>query len=182
MLLLIGFPVLPGLSSLSLSHSFIFFTFFLMVSTYCASCSTTSLFVSVISTSLCRLMICLTAFSIFSFLFCNSSFVPLHSLEALEDILHPSTANISFPIKFISSQTINTSKKSLMLSSFSVEIKSAIVVKCGWVSADNAMNIIFSLQHCAIFLLEVIPLEYAYSIIFNSIAGSYAGAPVSSFL
>jgi len=182
MLLLTGFPVLPGLSSFSFSHCFIFFTLFLIVSTYCSSCCTSSLFASVTSISRCLLMIFLTTFSIFSFFFFNSAFVPLHSFDALLGILHPSTANISFPIKSISSQTISTCINNRMISSLAVEIKSAIVVKCGWVSADNAMNITFSLQHRAIFLLEVIPREYAKSIIFRRIDGSYAGAPVSSFL
>ncbi len=181
MLLFTGFPVLPGLSSFSLSHFFIFFTFVFIVSTYFCSCSIIPLLASFASICLWRLIIRLTAFSIFAFFFVNSSFVPLHSFDALLGILHPSIANISLPISFISSQTINTSRNSRIISSPAVDIKSAIVVKCGCVSADNAMNTTFSLQHCAIFRLDVIPREYANSIIFNSTAGSYAGAPVSSF-
>jgi hypothetical protein len=57
-----------------------------------------------------------------------------------------------------------------------------MVVKWGLVWADKAIKIIFFSQHCAIFLIEVIPLEYAKRIIFKRIFGSYAGAPVSSFL
>ncbi len=38
-------------------------------------------------------------------------------------------------------------------------MKSAIVVKCGRVSADSAMKTTFSRQHCAISRLDVIPRE-----------------------
>jgi len=84
-----------------------------------------SLFASLSSISRCRCIICLKAFSIFSFFF-SSAFVPLHCFNAFDGILHPSTANISFPINSISSHTINTSGNSRTISSLAVKIKSAI--------------------------------------------------------
>ena len=46
-----------------------------------------------------------------------------------------------------------------MISSSSVEMKSAIVVKCGALSPESTMKMMLSRQHSAIFLLEMIPHE-----------------------
>ncbi|MFC1814291.1 transposase [Thermodesulfobacteriota bacterium] len=88
-----------------------------------------------------------------------ADFVPLHSLEAFDGILHPSMANMSLPMSFILSQIKRTSLKSPNTSFSIAETKSAMVVKCGRVSADNAMKMIFSWQQRAILRLETIPRE-----------------------
>jgi hypothetical protein len=51
-------------------------------------------------------------------------------------------------------------------------MKCAIVVKCGWLSAEIAMNSTFSRHSRSIWRLEVIPREYASKMIFRSTAGS----------
>ena len=48
----------------------------------------------------------------------------------------------------------------------------ASVVKCGVLSADNAMKIMFSRHSPAMSRLEVTPREYAYRTTFSSSAGS----------
>ena len=90
---------------------------------------------------------------------------------ALDGSLHPSTANISLPIRPIWSQIRRTSRKSLTVSRSWEEMKSDIVVKCGRVSAERAIKMTFSLQQSAILRLEVIPLEYAYRTILSSTRG-----------
>jgi hypothetical protein len=61
-------------------------------------------------------------------------------------------------------------------------MNAAMVVKCGRVSAASAMNTTFSPHARAIARLEMMPGEYANSTTFKRIAGSMAGAPVSSFI
>ena len=68
-----------------------------------------------------------------------------------------------------------------VISPDSVETKLAMVVKCGVVSAESAMNTTCSRHSAAICRLWITPLEYANKTIFNKSAGSYAGAPVASF-
>jgi len=46
-----------------------------------------------------------------------------------------------------------------MISSSGVEMKSAIVLKCGALSVDSTMKMMLSRQHSAFFLLEVTPRE-----------------------
>ena len=89
------------------------------------------------SVSLWRVMICRMIFSIFFFFLARSSLVPLHSLEALEESLTPSMANSSLPMRFISSQTRSTSRKSVMISLSRVAMKSAMVVKWGGVAGEG---------------------------------------------
>ena len=76
--------------------------------------------------------------SIFSIFLPNSALVPLHSLEAFEGSLTPSTANISRPINPSSSQTSSTSRNTETIGSPSRAMKAAMVVKCGRLSADSA--------------------------------------------
>jgi hypothetical protein len=80
-------------------------------------------------------------------------------LLALLGSFTPSTANISFPINPASSHTSKTSRKIVVISRSSVAMKCAIVVKCGWLSAEIAMNSTFSRHNRSICRLEVIPRE-----------------------
>jgi len=56
------------------------------------------------------------------------AFIPLHSFEAFEGSLQPSMANISLPIKPISSQMNKTFRNSGVISLSMLEIKSAMAV------------------------------------------------------
>ena len=84
----------------------------------------------------------------------------------------PSIANISWPISPASSHTSSTLRKIRVISADQEETKSAIVVKCGVVSADNAMHTTFSRHSASILRLWVMPFEYANKMIFSRIAGS----------
>src|SRR5262249_17592423 len=83
------------------------------------------------SVSLCFSTKYRTACSIFCCFLFNSPRVPLHSLEALDPSLHPSTANISLPINPSLLQIKSTSRNNSMIASLLEDMKSAIVVKCG---------------------------------------------------
>jgi hypothetical protein len=77
--------------------------------------------------------------------------------EAFEGIFTPSTANISRPMSPISSHTSSTSRYIGTISFSRLDTKSAIVVKCGALSAESAMNTTFSRHSAEISRLEVTP-------------------------
>src|SRR5262249_50748490 len=130
-LLLRGLPLFPIFSWFSLSQPFSFLTLARSVSICLCSRSTKESLSALESVSLCLSTKYRTTCSIFCCFFFNSPRVPLHSLEALDPSLHPSTANISLPINPILLQIKSTSRNNSMIASLLQEMKSAIVVKCG---------------------------------------------------
>ena len=128
-LLFLGLPLLPGLSSLSSIHWLIFLILSRMVLMYLFSFSMTSKSFSSTSVLRCFFKIRRIARSIFCFFLKNSALVPLHSFDALEGILQPSMANMSLPIKSNSLQIKSTSRNSPSTSCSMDETKLAIVVK-----------------------------------------------------
>ena len=98
-----------------------------------------------------------TARSIFSTFFAKSARVPLHSFDAFDGSFTPSIANISRPISPASSQISSTSRYTDTISASRLAMNPAIVVKCGVVSADSAMNTTFSRHSRAISRLWVTP-------------------------
>src|SRR5208337_2288473 len=80
------------------------------------------------STSTCSSTNCFTFFSIFPFFHLKSFTVPLHSLEAFDGSLQPSSAKNVPPRRPSSSQTINTSLNMGLISSFIDDTKAAIVL------------------------------------------------------
>jgi hypothetical protein len=62
----------------------------------------------------------------------------------------------------------------VVISTESEATTAARVVNCGGVSADNAMPTTLARQSCSIWRLEMLPLEYANTMICSRSAGSYA--------
>ncbi len=160
MLLFRGLPLLPGLSSFSASQVLIFLIFALSVEMYCSSFSMTALSVS----------------SYVSFLVLARSSPGWPSPSSLFYVRVPPWFR-STPSRRSRGACSRLRRTSLCRSGPSgrrsgglrgrayivswswEEMKSAMVVKCGRVSAERAMKMTLSLQQSAIFLLEVIPLE-----------------------
>jgi len=97
------------------------------------------------------------AFSIFWAFFASSAFVPLQVREAFDGSLQPSTANSSRPIRPCSSQTNSTSRNTDVISPGIRAMNAAMVVKCGALSPDKAMNTTFSRQARSMEREEVSP-------------------------
>jgi NAD(P)H-flavin reductase len=89
----------------------------------------------------------------------NSARVLLRALLVLLGSSTPSMANISRPIKPCASHRNSTCMNTLAISAPSARMKPAIVVKCGALSPDKAMNTTFSRQACSIGRLPTIPRE-----------------------
>ncbi len=158
MLLLIGVPRQPNFSSVVVKCFFIFldmlFSFLICASSFSRISGS---FICLTSSSLWRLSMRRTARSIFCCFFVKSACVPDQSLEALDGSLQPSMANISSPINPALPHTINTSRNKGCMTSLMLVMKLAMVVKCGWLSADKAIKIMFSLHRRSILRLEEKP-------------------------
>ena len=111
----------------------------------------------------------------------KSARVPLRCFDALLGSFTPSIANISRPINPSAAQLATTAAKTRAMSSPSVLTNCAIVVQCGRVSPESAMNVTCSRQARSMPRRLTIPWEQAKSTTFSSIAGGYAVTPVSSF-
>jgi len=111
----------------------------------------------------------------------KSARVPLCPFDALLGRFTPSMANISRPMRPSASQIATTAAKTRAMPAPSVLRKWAIVVKCGAVPPESAMNVTCSRQARSIPRLLMIPCAAATRTTLRSIVGGYAGAPVSSF-
>ncbi len=85
--------------------------------------------------------------------------ITLHSLLALDEILHLSIANMLRSIRPCSSHIIRTCVNRGSMVSFILAIKAAMVVKWGLVSPDKHIKVILLMQALSILLLDSIPRE-----------------------
>ncbi len=156
-----SFPLLPIFLSCSVSHfstlSACCWSLLICFSRLVDICSSTVS--SVLSTSIWSSTNDLILHSIFPFFFFKSSILPLHSLEALEDILQPSMAKKVPPKSCSCSHTSNISLNSGLIWSFMEETNDAMVLWSGLWLQDIAIKVTFSQHARSIWRDDIKPRE-----------------------